>query len=413
MLKLFDFQNKILRDTEGLNRVAYYLDMGLGKTFVASEKVKKLNSELTLIVCQKSKIDDWMEHFKEHYPTYQVTRLKTNIAMLPTSGVMVINYESVWRIPELLTLRKFTLVLDESQYIAHDTSKRTKFIMKLKPGAVILLSGTPTGGKYEDLYTQARLLGWNITKREYFDRYIITKELKINRFPIKKVVGYKNTDDLKNQLRTNGAVFLKTEEAHDLPPQTIIPVHVDATKDYKTFRKDRIITVRGTTWIGDGTLTQLLYSRKLCGNFNKNKMLLLEDLIESSQDRLVIFYNFQDEYDDIRALLMKLKRPVATVNGKINDLTNYETCNNSVTLVQYQAGSAGINLQKSNTIIYFTPPLSSTHFEQSKKRTHRIGQDRPCIYYELIVRGSVEEKIYNALAARKDYTDELFRGDFT
>ena len=40
MLKLYDFQKQILNMTKDRNRVAYYLDMGLGKTFVGSEKRK-------------------------------------------------------------------------------------------------------------------------------------------------------------------------------------------------------------------------------------------------------------------------------------------------------------------------------------------------------------------------------------
>lgn len=30
MIKLYDFQRKVLEDTKDLNKVAYYLDMGLG-----------------------------------------------------------------------------------------------------------------------------------------------------------------------------------------------------------------------------------------------------------------------------------------------------------------------------------------------------------------------------------------------
>ena len=40
MLNLFPHQKTSLDLTEGKNRVAYYLDMGLGKTFVGSEKMK-------------------------------------------------------------------------------------------------------------------------------------------------------------------------------------------------------------------------------------------------------------------------------------------------------------------------------------------------------------------------------------
>ena len=71
----------------------------------------------------------------------------------------------------------------------------------------------------------------------------------------------------------------------------------------------------------------------------------------------------------------------------------------------------GLNLQKANKIIYFTPPLSSELFEQSKKRIHRIGQNRPCFYYYLTCEKSIEEKIYETLGKRKDYTDALFEMD--
>ena len=80
----------------------------------------------------------------------------------------------------------------------------------------------------------------------------------------------------------------------------------------------------------------------------------------------------------------KLNKPVSIVSGDNRDLKNYEAENDSVILVQYQAGAMGLNLQKSNKIIYFSLPLSSELFEQSKKRTHRIGQERTCLYYYLI-----------------------------
>lgn len=37
-MRLFPHQQKALDMTAGKNRVAYYLDMGLGKTFVGGEK---------------------------------------------------------------------------------------------------------------------------------------------------------------------------------------------------------------------------------------------------------------------------------------------------------------------------------------------------------------------------------------
>lgn len=46
--------------------------MGLGKTFVGAEKMYLLNNDVNLVVCQKSKIDDWIEHFQTYYPEYSI-----------------------------------------------------------------------------------------------------------------------------------------------------------------------------------------------------------------------------------------------------------------------------------------------------------------------------------------------------
>lgn len=43
-MQLFPHQSKALDETKDFKRVAYYLDMGLGKTFVGGEKAKQLDS---------------------------------------------------------------------------------------------------------------------------------------------------------------------------------------------------------------------------------------------------------------------------------------------------------------------------------------------------------------------------------
>lgn len=80
MITLFQHQQQALDQTEGHNRCAYYLDMGLGKTFVGSEKMKKLNTRINLVVCQCSKVPDWIEHFQTYYTrncVFDLTKPKT------------------------------------------------------------------------------------------------------------------------------------------------------------------------------------------------------------------------------------------------------------------------------------------------------------------------------------------------
>ncbi|MFR2300541.1 MAG: DEAD/DEAH box helicase [Clostridium paraputrificum] len=405
---LLPHQERSIAATKDFNRCAYYLDMGLGKTFVGSEKLKELNANMNLIICQKSKLQDWCEHFKTYYPQYNTIIYSKSMESIPTNSVIIINYDLVWRIPELLELKDFTLMLDESSCIKNEKSNRTKFILKLKPSNEILLSGTPTGGKYEELYSQCKLLGWKINKKAFWDTYIVTRKMDINGFSIPIVVGYKNVDRLKAKLREYGAVFMKTEEVLDLPEQLDNVIKVESTKEYKKFVKNRLIEIDGKELVGDTSLTKLLYQRQLASQYNSNKTTMLRDLLESTNDRVIIFYNFNEELEKIEDMCIRMERPVSVVNGQRKDLKCYEKDQDSVTLIQYQAGAMGLNLQKANKIIYFSLPLSSELFEQSKKRIHRIGQKNSCFYYYLITERSIEEKIYEVLGQRRDFTNKLF-----
>lgn len=439
-ISLFPHQKTALDETRQFNRVAYYLDMGLGKTFVGSEKMIELDTNLNLLVCQKSKIDDWMEHFESYYSNFMVLdcTIGKNLTLvnqgLPVEQkfILVINYDLLFRRPLFKTLAGFTLMLDESSIIQNDEAKRTRFVLQMQPENVVLLSGTPTSGKYENLWSQAQLLGWKISKKAFNSQYVNWKKIDVGGFPmwiVDKDEPYKNVERLKQKLREHGAIFMKSEDVFDLPEQTFIEVKCNTTKEYRKFQRTSLVKVPGTAWvedpaesnfygtaytkemielIGDTTLTKRLYSRQLCGQYNPEKIQAFKDLVTSTNDRLIVFYNFDAELELLKKIAASLNRPVSEINGHVKDKANYNTEENSITLVQYQAGARGENLQKANKIIYFTLPTESELFEQSKKRIHRIGQTNACFYYLLICRNSVEEKVYATLKMRKDFTDELF-----
>jgi len=420
MVTLFPHQVEGLKQTEGLESCALYWDMGLGKTFGGSEKMMQYGNRVNLVVCQKSKVEDWVNHFKEHYDdviVYNGTKAECLKRFFDypynEKQVCIINYDLIFRRPELASLKDFTLMLDESSLIQNEMSKRSKFILKkLNPKNVILLSGTPTGGKYERLWSQCRLLGWKISKDAFWKTYVKYHFDTRNGFPLKIIDGYKNVDRLKRKLREYGAVFMKTEEVFDLPAQIDTTIQISSSKEYRKFRRNAIVSVNNVELVGDTTLTKMLYERQLCGQYNAEKFQAFRDLLESTDDRLIVFYNFTAEMKELHKIAFEeYERPCSLINGSIKNLEAYENCDDSVTLIQYQAGSMGLNLQKANKIIYFTPPLSSELFEQSKKRIHRIGQNKPCFYYYIVCSKSVEENIYATLKMRKDYTEVLFEGD--
>ena len=427
MIKLYPHQQEALADTRGMNHVAYYHDMGLGKTFTGAEKLIQLGARVNLVVCQKSKIDDWVQHFVNNYDVtpFDLTdkcdyewffdRAYKGVYAEPEKIKLgVINYEVLFRRKELEKLKGFTLMLDESSLIQNENAKRSKFILnKLQPDNIILLSGTPTNGKYENLWSQLHLLGWKISKELYWKHYVSTHyEENDQGYPIKIIDGYKNVERLKSKMREYGCRFLKTEDVFDLPDQIFNNVFVSTPKLYNRFLKDRIVTVEGKELVGDTVLTKSLYARMLCGAYSTEKLEALKDLLQSTEKRVIVFYNFNDELYKIEDLCIELDKPMSIVNGKTKDLKCYEQYDNSVTAVQYQAGAMGLNLQKASTLIFYTLPYgkgSCGLWEQSKKRIHRIGQEETCFYYTLLCKNTVEVTNLAALQEGKELTDDLFK----
>lgn len=342
---------------------------------------------------------------KDQYPSF-IRAAEADRHMYRLIGI--INYDLLRVRPEIRKLKNLSLMLDESSMIQNETALRTKIIMKLDVENLILLSGTPVSGRYEKLYSQMSMLGMRMSKKAFWDKYINYRLW--NPAPgvpaIKLVTGYKNVPDLKKQLSDLGAVFLKSDAVLNLPEQMTNEIKVNPPKQYDKFQKNLIVSIEEEKFVADTILKKLLYSRMLCGAYAKEKLTAFSDWVESTEDRLIVFYNFTAEL--VKLVKVCGKRPVSIVNGSQKDLTAYEKESNSITFIQYQAGAMGLNLQKANRIGYFSPPLSSELFEQSKKRIHRIGQKNTCFYYRFVCTDTVEEDIYNTLAKRQDYTERLF-----
>jgi len=264
----------------------------------------QLGARVNLIVCQKSKVQDWCDHFDQHYDCrlYDLTK-QVNLfnylhdtSMQAAPHIGIINYDLAWRRKELLQLKDFTLLLDESSLIQNETSKRAKFILKMQPSNVILLSGTPTGGKYEKLWSQMHLLGWNISKDLYWKQFVKVDYLDTMERSIPIVNGYKNVDRLKRKMAQYGCQFLKTDEVMDLPEQNFQQIKVEASSEYRKFKKTGIVTFEdpydvenGYTLVGDSTLTKMLYERQLCSIWSEAKLKAFTDLVESTEDRLYLY----------------------------------------------------------------------------------------------------------------------------
>ena len=67
-------------------------------------------------------------------------------------------------------------------------------------------------------------------------------------------------------------------------------------------------------------------------------------------------------------------------------------------LISLKAGGAGLNLTGADTVIHYDPWWNPAAQAQATDRAHRIGQTKPVFVHDLIVAGSVEERMLGAAA---------------
>jgi SNF2 family DNA or RNA helicase len=130
---------------------------------------------------------------------------------------------------------------------------------------------------------------------------------------------------------------------------------------------------------------------------------------ESGVERVVIFARFLWEIAEIQKVLKDLEwknihrvkgRVVASVLEKFNREGGAMVC-------QTQSGSGSNNFQAANYMIFYSTDYSLINFQQAIDRIHRLGQTKPCFYYFLQSKGTVDVRIYNLLQENKDAAEEI------
>ena len=110
--------------------------------------------------------------------------------------------------------------------------------------------------------------------------------------------------------------------------------------------------------------------------------------------------------------MKKLKKQVFEISGQKSEIPNkdnWSSLKNTVTIVQYRAGSAGIELQYANVVVFYTPTYSYQDYEQALGRCYRNGQDKKVTAYRFMTKDSIEMAIYGSLRNKRDFNEKLFR----
>ncbi len=420
--------------------VALLADMGTGKsmmtiaitgTLEAEKGVKKM-----LVVCPKSIVGVWEDEFRKFADyryaltvldgTMEKKRAAFNYMQGAALQIIVVNYESCWRLETEITKWKPDLIVcDESSKIKTPSASQSKALHRLGRLSKynIILTGTPITGSPLDIFSQYKFLDDSIFGTSFYlfrNRYAI-----LGGYQNRMIVGYRHLDELVEKVHSI-AFRIKIEDAVDLPPfideTRAITLEPKAQSLYRMLEQDCYAELANGEVTARNVLTQLLRLAQCTGGFIRDdikgeaqqvsgaKLDALEDIIDTCLDeekKVVVFARFVPEIEAIAAMLKKKKIGYALIYGATTDRADQvkkfqEDPEVKVFIGQLQTTGMGLTLTAANVAVFYSLDFSYANYEQSRARIHRIGQKQKCLYIHLVGKGTVDEKILNALKHKGD-----------
>ena len=140
-----------------------------------------------------------------------------------------------------------------------------------------------------------------------------------------------------------------------------------------------------------------------CIEIHGRKLDALEDLIEGMNGRpVLVAYWFRHDAERIREKFRV--REIRT--GK--DIDDWNRGDIPVAIIHPASAGHGLNLQEGgSTLIWFGLTWSLELYQQTNARLHRQGQRNTVIIHHIICRGTVDERVMEALRRKEGIQDAL------
>ena len=371
-----------------------------GKTFIGLHVYAKYSTQPLLIVAPRAKVDEkgWdksIHHFQKNYNT---------------------NFEWEITTPDLLKkniekYKGYYVIFDECHYVKNSTSQRGKNALKMinQSDGFLLLSATPMSNGWEDSINYFKMFGYTKNKTQFEREFALKEQVQFGHGrPFMKIVGWRRERQLK-EWWNNISIQKPTSYFVDLPEKEEVFVDFKVNPFYKRFDKERIIKWSEENIELLDNLPKLNVARRKYGN-EKAKQQHLEMVIDTKEN-VLIFYNFDSEREHILKVAKKLDKKVFEVSGHKKNIpleNEWSELENTITLVQYRAGGAGVELQYNSVMVIYSPTYSYQDHVQALGRAHRHGGKRLMIY-KYRVNDTIEDAVYNVLSQKKDFTDDLYQ----
>lgn len=435
---LKDYQRKILDELAPLSSVGLFLGTGSGKTYMGLFKALENKTSNLLVICPARSVTQWEESVQNVMPDIEIVRFpktggsSSKNAILEgvefSNHAVIVSLDSVAKIPALYHIvnHSWTVIVDESHRIKDFKTKVSNAVTRIgtKTNYKLILTATPTEkdfGGYIDYYTQLYFLGYlKMGVYEFMERYCVQQTFNFPSvpYPVKKIVGYKGTDELDTLLSKISRRYVPNFIDGE-PEYTLVVVDKPKSYDYlaKQLKNVDLDVLNSSSrriakkYLTSGVGVEFDFSEGSTRKYIDNTVKLdwIKGFLEDTGETIVIFYKYNIELSMLSDLCEKLNRTYIVLNGENqNKSSSIRRDDYTVVLAQFRAaGEALDGLQyKSHIILYYSMPESSLEYTQSLGRINRVGQEKLPMYYHLVMTDTIDEIIYFMVKNKIHFTED-------
>lgn len=436
MKKLYGYQQSALNWAATRNRVAFFLEMRLGKTILTIRWVEQKALQKILVICPLSVVWTWQQElFSEGIsstPLIGTQQEKKILLEEQSSRWYIINYEGIYThwngrsIPSLISQCHWDcVILDESTYIRNPKAIRTKMCKKqfAQTPHRAILSGLPNPESSMDYFEQMSFInGTFLDCKNYWEfrlRYFHQGWNQWDWIPNRNTIS-----QIKKSVREN-AFILSRKQARigskkifeirfvELPPK-VRRAYNELQLNFKLDGSETKWTLVAKTWLS-----------RLAGGFpeqekyqsnHKIKELLLLMQTELKNEQVVLWFRFNKEMYATYEMLFANNFKCDFIDGKVPPERRNKIQESFLAgkiqclLIQIKCGKFGLDFSAASTAIYMSNSWEFEERSQSEDRILSPQKKEPILILDLITKNSVDEDVYKALK-RKGMSSKIFTSE--
>lgn len=470
-LRDFGGQGCILADDMGLGKTLQTIALiwtllKQNPIYNADPVIKKV-----LIVCPVTLVQNWKKEFRKWLGRDRlgVMSFGDNGSRLSTFDgrnfkVMVVGYERLQKIAEDLTRGAGIdlVICDEGHRLKSLQNKSAKAIETLNTARRIILSGTPIQNDLTEFFAMVNFVNNGILGSAKAFLKDFEKPIMKSRQPNATLEHIERGQEASDELQQITAPFIMRRTAdvlsNYLPVKTEYVLFCRPTPEQAKVYRHVLQTPMFKDAMGnnEGALQMITILKKLCNspsllkpkygadetvtpnslqtlsemmpkglsrfyhNTYASKIRLLDELLHeirtTTNDKVVLVSNYTSTLDLMQNLLnasgLSHRRldgsvPPAKRQSMVDEFNRVSPAACFAFLLSAKAGGQGINLIGGNRLVLFDVDWNPATDDQAMARIHREGQKRPCYIYRFLIKGGLEERIWQRQVVKRGLAESI------